>query len=83
MFYNSSLLTAEMEKVGDLLKSEKDCQKRLKHDMVSPLVLQLGGSNIELLSAVVKKAASYNYDEINLNCGCPSIRGGAADFGAS
>ncbi|KAG1670301.1 hypothetical protein FOA52_003651 [Chlamydomonas sp. UWO 241] len=50
----------------------------------SPLVLQLGGSDPAKLAAATAKALAYGYDEINLNCGCPSDRvAGAGCFGAS
>jgi tRNA-dihydrouridine synthase A len=49
-----------------------------------PLVLQLGGSDPEKLEKAAAIAARYGYDEINLNCGCPSDRvAGAGCFGAS
>ena len=49
-----------------------------------PIVCQLGGSNPEKLAAAAGVVASYGYDEINLNCGCPSDRvAGAGCFGAS
>lgn len=49
-----------------------------------PIVLQLGGSDPELLRQAAKIAARYGYDEINLNCGCPSDRvAGAGCFGAA
>ncbi|GIL92753.1 hypothetical protein Vretimale_11743 [Volvox reticuliferus] len=49
-----------------------------------PLVLQLGGSDPATLAAAAGKAAEYGYDEINLNCGCPSDRvAGAGCFGAA
>ncbi len=49
-----------------------------------PIVCQLGGSNPEKLAAAARIAAGYGYDEINLNCGCPSDRvAGAGCFGAS
>jgi len=37
-----------------------------------PVVLQLGGNTPESLAAAVRMALPYGYDEINLNCGCPS-----------
>ncbi|KAL3832953.1 hypothetical protein ACJIZ3_007689 [Penstemon smallii] len=37
-----------------------------------PIVLQIGGSNLEKLAKATQLANSYGYDEINLNCGCPS-----------
>ena len=49
-----------------------------------PIVCQLGGSNPETLAAACKLIAKYDYDEINLNCGCPSERvAGAGCFGAA
>ena len=49
-----------------------------------PLVLQLGGSDPAKLAAAARIAARYGYDEINLNCGCPSDRvAGAGCFGAA
>ncbi|GAX83434.1 hypothetical protein CEUSTIGMA_g10859.t1 [Chlamydomonas eustigma] len=49
-----------------------------------PIVCQLGGSDPATLAAAVKKVVEYGYDEINLNCGCPSDRvAGAGCFGAS
>ena len=49
-----------------------------------PISCQLGGSNPETLSQAAAIVARYGYDEINLNCGCPSDRvAGAGCFGAS
>jgi tRNA-dihydrouridine synthase A len=49
-----------------------------------PVVCQLGGSDPAKLAAAAAVAARYGYDEINLNCGCPSDRvAGAGCFGAS
>lgn len=39
-----------------------------------PVVLQLGGSDPAELAAATRIAAGWGYDEINLNCGCPSDR---------
>lgn len=36
-----------------------------------PIACQLGGSDPTFLSEAAKIVANYNYDEINLNCGCP------------
>eukprot|EP01025_Chloroclados_australasicus_P017978 TRINITY_DN19271_c0_g1_i1.p1 TRINITY_DN19271_c0_g1~~TRINITY_DN19271_c0_g1_i1.p1 ORF type:complete len:468 (-),score=38.15 TRINITY_DN19271_c0_g1_i1:701-2104(-) len=48
-----------------------------------PIVCQIGGSNPKELAQAAKKVAEYGYDEINLNCGCPSDRvAGAGCFGA-
>uniref|UniRef100_A0A5B7BMY3 Putative tRNA-dihydrouridine(20a/20b) synthase [NAD(P)+]-like isoform X1 n=1 Tax=Davidia involucrata TaxID=16924 RepID=A0A5B7BMY3_DAVIN len=37
-----------------------------------PIVLQIGGSNLENLAKAAELANAYGYDEINFNCGCPS-----------
>ncbi|XP_021890782.1 uncharacterized protein LOC110809300 isoform X2 [Carica papaya] len=39
-----------------------------------PIVLQIGGSNLENLAKATQLANTYGYDEINFNCGCPSPR---------
>jgi tRNA-dihydrouridine synthase A len=49
-----------------------------------PLVLQLGGSDPASLAAAARTASRYGYDELNLNCGCPSPKvAGAGCFGAA
>ncbi|XP_019412853.1 PREDICTED: uncharacterized protein LOC109325144 [Lupinus angustifolius] len=49
-----------------------------------PIVLQIGGSNIESLAKATELSNAYCYDEINLNCGCPSPKvAGHGGFGAS
>src|SRR5262245_11584755 len=47
-----------------------------------PLGLQLGGSDASLLAACARLGARWGYDEINLNCGCPSERVQTGSFGA-
>ena len=47
-----------------------------------PVVLQLGGSDPAGLAEAAAIGAAYGYDEINLNCGCPSERVQAGRFGA-
>lgn len=47
-----------------------------------PVALQLGGSDPKLLAQAAKIGADFGYDEINLNCGCPSDRVQAGRFGA-
>ena len=47
-----------------------------------PLALQLGGSDPTLLAACAKLGQRWGYDEINLNCGCPSERVQTGSFGA-
>jgi len=47
-----------------------------------PIALQLGGSNPKELSYSAKLAEDYKYDEVNLNCGCPSDRVQKGKIGA-
>lgn len=47
-----------------------------------PLALQLGGSNTDALARCAEIGAAWGYDEINLNCGCPSERVQEGSFGA-
>lgn len=47
-----------------------------------PLVLQLGGSDPDKLAQAARIGEQYGYDEINLNCGCPSDRVQSGAFGA-
>lgn len=37
-----------------------------------PIVLQVGGNNLDNLAKAIELANPYGYDEINFNCGCPS-----------
>jgi tRNA-dihydrouridine synthase A len=47
-----------------------------------PVALQLGGSEPALLAHAAKLGERWGYDEINLNCGCPSERVQTGSFGA-
>ena len=47
-----------------------------------PLALQLGGSDPALLASAARAGQEWGYDEINLNCGCPSDRVHSGAFGA-
>jgi tRNA-dihydrouridine synthase A len=47
-----------------------------------PVALQLGGSDPRLLAQAARIGADWGYDEINLNCGCPSDRVQSGRFGA-
>ncbi len=60
-----------------------DRQRLLGFDPAEhPVVLQLGGSDPEELARAAEIGLSYGYDEINLNCGCPSDRVQSGRFGA-
>lgn len=50
--------------------------------MEHQVALQLGGSEPELLAQAARIGEDFGYDEINLNCGCPSERVQSGAFGA-
>ncbi|MDE2148920.1 MAG: tRNA dihydrouridine(20/20a) synthase DusA [Gammaproteobacteria bacterium] len=52
------------------------------HPAEHPVVLQLGGSEPALLAQAAHIGEDCGYDEINLNCGCPSDRVQRGRFGA-
>jgi tRNA-dihydrouridine synthase A len=47
-----------------------------------PVGLQLGGSDPDALARAAAIGEAFGYDEINLNCGCPSDRVQSGRFGA-
>ncbi len=47
-----------------------------------PVALQLGGSDPAELAEAVRLSRPWGYDEVNLNCGCPSDRVQSGCFGA-
>ncbi len=74
-------LYTEMITTGALLHG--DAQRHLDfHEQEHPVALQLGGSEPDALVAAAKLGAQWGYDEINLNCGCPSERVQKGAFGA-
>ncbi len=74
-------LYTEMITTGALLHG--DAQRHLDfNEQEHPVALQLGGSEAEALVASAKLGAQWGYDEINLNCGCPSERVQKGAFGA-
>lgn len=74
-------LYTEMITTGALIHGERDRFLRYS-PQEHPLALQLGGSNPGQLAECARMAADYGYDEINLNCGCPSDRVQNGFFGA-
>ncbi len=74
-------LYTEMVTTGALLHG--DVPRHLDFDAAEhPLALQLGGSEPADLAHCARLAAQWGYDEINLNCGCPSERVQRGAFGA-
>jgi len=77
-----AVLYTEMITTGALIYG--DTRRHLHYDKAEhPIALQLGGSDPEALSQSVKLANDYGYDEVNLNCGCPSDRVQSGNFGAA
>ena len=52
------------------------------HPCEHPVALQLGGSDPALLAQAARIGVDAGFDEVNLNCGCPSDRVQAGRFGA-
>jgi tRNA-dihydrouridine synthase A len=74
-------LYTEMITTGALLQG--DGARHLRHDELEhPLALQLGGSEPHDLARAARMGEAAGYDEINLNCGCPSERVQRGSFGA-
>ena len=74
-------LYTEMINAGAIIYGDPE-RFLLKSDCENPVALQLGGSEPQALAAAAQKAAAWHYDEINLNCGCPSPRVQKGAFGA-
>jgi tRNA-dihydrouridine synthase A len=74
-------LYTEMMTTGALLHG--DLARHLDFDPAEhPLALQLGGSEPDALARCARLGERWGYDEINLNCGCPSERVQRGAFGA-
>jgi tRNA-dihydrouridine synthase A len=74
-------LYTEMVTTGALLHG--DVARHLNFsDEEHPVALQLGGSEPADLAKSAKLGEQWGYDEINLNCGCPSERVQKGAFGA-
>ena len=77
----SITLYTEMVTTGALIQG--DSERFLRYDSAEhPVILQLGGSDPEALAQSAKMVEHAGYDEINLNCGCPSDRVQRGSFGA-
>lgn len=74
-------LYTEMIHAGAIIHGD-EARFLLKNECENPVALQLGGSDPSQLAQAAKKIAAWDYDEINLNCGCPSPRVQRGAFGA-
>jgi tRNA-dihydrouridine synthase A len=77
----SALLYTEMVTAAAIVHGDADRFLRFNEEE-HPLALQLGGSDPDWMAEATAKAAGYNYDEININVGCPSDRVQSGQFGA-
>ncbi len=77
----NALLYTEMVTAGALIHGDRE---RFLHYNAAehPVALQLGGSNPVDLALCARWAEEWGYDEVNLNCGCPSDRVQSGMFGA-
>ena len=78
---NNSFLFSEMIATKSLIYS-KSRENIIDNDFNNPVALQVGGSETEELKKASQIAINYNYDEINLNVGCPSKAVQKGSFGA-
>ncbi len=76
-----ALLYTEMVTTGALIHGDRE---RFLHFNTEehPVALQVGGSEPQALAQCARWAQEWGYDEINLNCGCPSDRVQSGMFGA-
>jgi len=75
-----SLLYSEMLTSGALIHG--DTERLLAHRGDTPAALQLGGSNPDDLATCAALIEQAGYQEVNLNCGCPSDRVQQGGIGA-
>jgi tRNA-dihydrouridine synthase A len=74
-------LYTEMVTTGALVYGDVGRHLRFNEEE-HPVALQLGGSDPADLATSARLGEQYGYDEINLNCGCPSERVQKGAFGA-
>ena len=77
----NAVVYTEMVTTGALVHG--DVERHLGFsDAEHPLALQIGGTDPAQLAHCARLGEHYGYDEINLNCGCPSERVQHGAFGA-
>lgn len=76
-----TLLYTEMVTTGALIHGDRPRHLDFNGEE-HPVALQLGGSEPADLATCAKLAVDWGYDEVNLNCGCPSERVQRGAFGA-
>ncbi len=76
-----TLLYTEMVTTGALRHGSVERHLRFNNEE-HPVALQLGGSDAADLAFAAQLGEQWGYNEINLNCGCPSDRVQRGAFGA-
>ncbi|MFP6803692.1 MAG: tRNA dihydrouridine(20/20a) synthase DusA [Pseudomonadales bacterium] len=76
----NTMLYSEMLTTGALIHG--DYQKFLEHAEDAASAFQLGGSDPHQLAQAAKLVENAGYQEVNLNCGCPSDRVQQGGIGA-
>ena len=76
-----ALLYTEMVTTGALIHGDRERFLHLTAEE-HPVALQLGGSDPGELARCAQWAQEWGYNEVNLNCGCPSDRVQSGMFGA-
>ncbi len=76
-----SWLYTEMVTTGAVVHGDVARHLDFNHEE-HPVALQLGGSDPSELAHSARMGQQWGYDEINLNCGCPSERVQKGAFGA-
>lgn len=69
MIHSNAILRGNVKRLLDYTQNQ------------NPLVLQLGGSDPNDLADAAEIASDFNYNEINLNVGCPSKKVKSGNFG--
>ncbi|MBM4192666.1 MAG: tRNA dihydrouridine(20/20a) synthase DusA [Gammaproteobacteria bacterium] len=80
-FHKDLLLYTEMLTASAILRGERERLLEFSAEE-HPLALQLGGCEPDYLAAAARYGEEWGYDEINLNCGCPSDKVQKGAFGA-
>jgi tRNA-dihydrouridine synthase A len=75
------LLYTEMIHAAAIVRGDRERLLAFDPDE-HPVALQLGGNEPRELAAAARAGEEAGYDEVNLNCGCPSERVASGAFGA-
>ncbi|MEM7492021.1 MAG: tRNA dihydrouridine(20/20a) synthase DusA [Pseudomonadota bacterium] len=76
-----ALLWSEMVTADAVIHGDRDRLIGFNRDE-HPIVLQLGGNEPAKMAEAARIAEQLGYDEVNINCGCPSDRVQSGAFGA-